>query len=150
MAEFICMNYDKQSLCKLNRVRLHQQVIFLSDVMDASGRTIETKYLDELPCNEQWSRLIFSKESPSDSDFRLWNAALPQIRALGGRLHVGRHLKQGHKVWPWKYDIESLQLFHIKENGQWKRYASRTTMMTGSRPWRGHRTRSDGEGSWKG
>ncbi len=31
MAEFICMNYDStQSLCKLNRVRLHQQVIFLS------------------------------------------------------------------------------------------------------------------------
>jgi hypothetical protein len=100
MAEFICMNYDTQSLCKLNRVRLYQQDIFLSDVMDASGRAIESKYLDERPYNEQWSSLIFPKEMPSDSDFRLWKAALPQIRALGGRLHIGQHLRQGHNIWP--------------------------------------------------
>ncbi len=52
-----------------------------------------------------------------DNNFRLWNNAILQIGALGGRLYIGRHLRQGHKVWPWKYDIESLQLFHIKENG---------------------------------
>jgi hypothetical protein len=117
MAEFIRMNYDTQSLCKLNRVRLHQQVIFLSDVMDASGRAIESKYLEERPRNERWSSLIFPKEMPSDSDFRIWNEAVLSIRALGGRLHIGGHLRQGHKIWPWKYDIESLQLFHIKEDG---------------------------------
>jgi len=111
MAEFIHMNYDTQSLCKLNRVRLHQQVIFLSDVMDASKRAIESKYLEERPWNERWSSLIFPKEMPSGSSFRLWNEALLQIRALGGRLHIGGHLRQGHTVWPWKYDIESLQLF---------------------------------------
>ncbi len=117
MAEFIRMNYDTQSLCKLNRVRLYQQVIFLSDVMDASGRAIKSKYLDKRPYNEQWSSLIFPKEMPSDSDFRLWKAALPQIRALGGRLHIGQHLRQGHKIRPWKYNIKSLQLFYLKENG---------------------------------
>jgi hypothetical protein len=117
MAEFIRMNYNMQSLCKLNSVWLHQQVIFLSDVKDASGRAIDSKYLDERLWNKQWSSLIFPKERPSDSNFRLWKAALPQIRALGGRLHIGQHLRQGHKIWPWKYNIESLQLFHIKENG---------------------------------
>jgi hypothetical protein len=89
MAEFIHMSYDTESLCKLNRVRLHQQVIFLSDVMDARGRVIDSMYLDKCPWNEQWSSVIFPKESPSDIDFRLWRAALPQIRALGGRLHIG-------------------------------------------------------------
>jgi hypothetical protein len=84
--------------------------------MDASVRAIESKYLEEWPWNERWSCLIFPKEMPSDSDFRLWNEALLQIRALGGRLHIGGHLMQGHKAWPWKYDIESLQLFHIKED----------------------------------
>ena len=79
MAEFIRMNYDMQSLCKLNRVHLHQQVIFLSDVMDASKRAIELKYLEEQPWNKRWSSLIFFKERPSDSNFRLWNAALLQI-----------------------------------------------------------------------
>ncbi len=42
----------------LNQVWLYQQVIFLSDVMDASGRAIKSKY------NEQWTNLIFSKEMP--------------------------------------------------------------------------------------
>ncbi len=79
MAEFIRMNYHTYSLCKLNRVRLHQQVIFLSDVMDASGRGIERKYLKARPWNEQWSSLIFPKERPSDSNFRLWNEAILQI-----------------------------------------------------------------------
>ena len=65
------MNYDMQSLCKLNRVCLHQQVIFLSDVMDASRRAIERKYLEEWPWNKQWSSLIFPKERLSNSDFRL-------------------------------------------------------------------------------
>ena len=116
MAEFIRMDYDTQSLCRLNRVRLHQQVIFLSDVMDVSGRAIESKYLKERPWNERWSTLIFPKEMPSNSDFRLWRTALLQIRALGGRLHIGAYQRQGHKVWPWMYDIESLQLFHIKED----------------------------------
>jgi hypothetical protein len=68
VAEFICMNYNTQLLCKLNRVRLHQLVIFLSDVMDARGRAIERKYLEARPWNEQWSSLIFPKESPLDSD----------------------------------------------------------------------------------
>jgi hypothetical protein len=114
MAEFIRLNYDTQSLCQLNRVWLYQQVIFLSDVMDASMRAIKSKYLDERPHDKQWSSLIFPKEMLSDSAFKLWTAALPQIQALGGRLHIGQHLWQGHKIWPWKYDIESLQLFHLK------------------------------------
>jgi hypothetical protein len=26
------------------------------------------------------------------------------------------HLREGHKIWQWKYDIETLQLFHLKED----------------------------------
>jgi hypothetical protein len=114
MAEFLQLEYNMQALRQLNQVRLYQQIIFLLDVMDASGRAIESKYLDERPHNEQWSSLIFPKEMPLRSNFRLWKEAIPQIRAIGSRLHIGLHLRQGHKIWPWKYDIESLQLFHLK------------------------------------
>ena len=44
------------------------------------------------------------------------NEALSQILAMGGRLNIGPHLRHGHKIWPWKYDIESLQLFHLKRD----------------------------------
>jgi hypothetical protein len=108
------MDYDTHTLRQLNWVSLYQQLIFLSVVMDASGRAIESKYLDERSYSEQWSSLIFPKEMPSRSDFRPRKEALPQIRAMGGRLHIGPHLRHGHKIWPWKYDLESLQMFHLK------------------------------------
>ena len=117
MAEFIRLNYDQHVLKKLNRVRIHQQVIFLSDVMDASGRVIDQTYLERQYHNEKGSKLIFPKEDPSDSDFRLWNVAIPQIRAMGGRLHIGANLREGHKIWQWRYDIDSLQLFHLRRGG---------------------------------
>ena len=50
------MDYDMHTLRQLNWVRLYQQVISLSDVMDASGRAIESKYLDKRPYGKQWSR----------------------------------------------------------------------------------------------
>ncbi len=36
--------------------------------------------------------------------------------ALGGRLHIGQYLRQGHKIWAWRYDLETTQLFHTKDN----------------------------------
>jgi hypothetical protein len=71
MAEFIRLNYDTQSLQQLNRVRIHQQVIFLLDVMDASERALEKKYQYRRPTSKQWTTLIFPKEDPSRSDFHL-------------------------------------------------------------------------------
>ena len=117
MAEFICLNYDQHALKKLNRVRIHQQVIFLSDVMDASGRAIDQTYLERRYHNKKGSKLIFPKEDPSASHFRLWNVAIPQIRAMGGRLHIGANLREGHKIWQWRYYIDSLQLFHLRRGG---------------------------------
>ena len=107
MAEFVRLDYDRQELQRLNRVRLHQQAIFLSDVMDASGRAIDKNYLTRRPYNETWSTLIFPKEDPPHADFLLWQNAILQIRALGGRLHIGDQLHEGHKIWQWRYNIES-------------------------------------------
>ena len=36
-------------LVQLNRVRLHQQVLFGSDILDAGGRVLDKKYLTERP-----------------------------------------------------------------------------------------------------
>jgi len=87
MKDFIQLNYSPQELCQLNRVRMHQQVIFLSDVRDASGRALDKKYRHPRPYGNQWSTLSFPKEDPSDEVFLLWKEALLQIRALGGRLN---------------------------------------------------------------
>jgi hypothetical protein len=117
MKDFIQLNYSPQELRQLNRVQMHQQVIFLSDVRDTSGRALYKKYFHQKPYGDQWSTLSFPKEDPSDEDFLLWKEALLQIRALGGRLQLGAYQRIGHKIWQWIYDIETLTLFHCHKQG---------------------------------
>ncbi len=41
MIAFEAADYDEKALIHLNRVRCHQQVVFISDVLDASGKAID-------------------------------------------------------------------------------------------------------------
>ncbi len=43
MQEFVRLNYSGNDLRRLNRDRMHQEVLFLSDVMNASGRAIDRR-----------------------------------------------------------------------------------------------------------
>jgi hypothetical protein len=45
MLEFKNENYSKEELMRLNRVRCYQQVLYLSDILDASSNTIDSKYI---------------------------------------------------------------------------------------------------------
>ena len=72
MQEFVRLNYSGDDLRRLNRVRVHQEVLFLSDVMDASGQGIDRRYLTPRPMKETWSNLSFPKERPARRDFQLW------------------------------------------------------------------------------
>jgi hypothetical protein len=45
MQEFVCLGYAKKDLEWLNQVRLFQQVLFLSDILGASGSTLDKRYL---------------------------------------------------------------------------------------------------------
>ena len=96
---------------RLNRFRLHQQVLFYSDVMGAGGRSLDKKYLRERPPLEKWSKMIFPVEQPPPKDFKLWRKILPQLRG-GERLHLGHYESEGHKIWDWSYDLEEMSLFH--------------------------------------
>ena len=40
------LGFSERELIRINRVRLHQQVLFVSDVMDAGGRAIDRRYLE--------------------------------------------------------------------------------------------------------
>ncbi len=72
MQEFGRLNYSSEELQRLNRVRMHQQVLYLSDVMDASGRAIDRRYLQPRPMLETWSDLVFPIEFLAPRDFRIW------------------------------------------------------------------------------
>ena len=71
MRAFACLDFDEDELLHLNRVRCHQQVLFISDIFDASGRAVDRKYLEQRPVEEAWSTLIFPQEHPPRRDFNL-------------------------------------------------------------------------------
>ena len=45
--------FSKAQLLRLNRVRIFQQVLFLSDVLGAGGKSLDRKYLRKRKSNER-------------------------------------------------------------------------------------------------
>ncbi len=45
---------DSKELLGINRVIIHQQVLFVSDILDASGKCIDHRYLNRRDQDEQW------------------------------------------------------------------------------------------------
>ena len=134
MLEFAKLGYDLPTLVRLNRVRLYQQVVFLSCVLGASGKELDEKYLYKRPANQKWSTLGFPNERPPRKDFRLWQQALRQLVPAGGiQDRLGPLQCQSYKIWDWKLDVSSQTLFHVTAEGvdtyspsQQARYANRT------------------------
>ena len=107
MQRFLELGFSAAQLVILNRVRLHQQVVFLSCVLNALGSDLDAKHLYRRPDGQNWSELKFPKERPTPSDFRLWREALGQLVPAGGMLvRLGRCLHKGYKVWDWRVCTE--------------------------------------------
>ena len=70
MDELICLNW----------VRLHQQALFVSDMLDSSGSLLEKKYLHQWKASEKWLSCLFLHQSPPWKDFKLWHTALQGVR----------------------------------------------------------------------
>jgi hypothetical protein len=104
-----------EELAIINRVQCYQQVLFISDVLDAGGLCLDRKYLKRRPFGDSWSTQVFLIEQPTRGQFKLWEKVLLSIAPQGcyGR-RIGRLLTKGHKIWEWQIDEESWQLFHIK------------------------------------
>eukprot|EP00956_Cyclotella_meneghiniana_P008125 scaffold10809_cov23-Cyclotella_meneghiniana.AAC.4 len=114
LREFIRLGYKGTDLTQLNRVRLHQQVSFLSDIVNASGGELDERYLKKRPRNERWSVIDFPKENPAASDFRLWAVAIRRVVPTGGLsdVRLGRMLHSGYKLWEWRVNRTEQYLLH--------------------------------------
>jgi hypothetical protein len=67
-------NVDKP--VKINRFQCHQQVLFVSDILDAGGKCLDKKYLKRRQDNESWSTLIFPIKKPPWGHGALWEQIL--------------------------------------------------------------------------
>ena len=115
MRVFAELEFNEEELHRLNRVQCHQQVLFVSNILDASGRAVDKKYLTLRPSREAWSTLIFPQERPPGRDLNLWKRALLLLAPRGRPEHqLGRFLVKGHKIWQWRYDLDKSELYLIK------------------------------------
>ncbi len=105
MQVLLCAGYGTEELRRLNRVRVSMQLLFMSDVLTASGNKISSEVLSCRPRGEAWSRMRRLNEQPTTSDMELWKNAMhsicPSQRSNTG---VGRFIGQTHQVWKWYWN----------------------------------------------
>ncbi len=100
------LGYTALELLQLNRVRVHQEVLFLLDVMNARGAVIDKCYEHMCTDGEKWSRFSFPWQSLPKKDFHVWRQALLQLRYERSSPTLGQFLEEGHKIWDWRYSEE--------------------------------------------
>ena len=61
MMELKRKEHSTEDLRRLNIVRVQQQVLFLSDILGASGKSLDKKYMKKRGVGEQWSTFRFPK-----------------------------------------------------------------------------------------
>ena len=115
MVGFKRVGYSTDNIRRLNKVRVHQQVLLLSDVPGASGKSLERKYLKQRGVGDQLSTFRFPKEKPPRKDFRLWKQDITQVIPEGVIVdRLGIFKEPGHKSWEWILDNEKTRILHIK------------------------------------
>jgi hypothetical protein len=95
MARFIAAGYKGKDLVTLNRVRKHQQVLFLSDILGVSGGSWDKQYLQKRRIGDHWLLMKFPREEIMESEMGFWHRATAQVVSRGpaqsslGRLKTG-------------------------------------------------------------
>jgi hypothetical protein len=79
-------------LCIINKMQCHHQVLFLSNVLDAGGRSLDKKYMIRRNVDKTWSSLLFPTEKPPQKHIRKWQEVLTAL-AQQGRMQtrIGLH-----------------------------------------------------------
>jgi len=99
----------------LNRCRGMLQCIFLSDLVTADGRYLESFIFDPGPFKRQ-SNYCFPREGPIKGDWDMWFNFWHNYATTGGKLKVplGRWTHPTHRKWLW-YSSSIDNLHRVKE-----------------------------------
>ncbi len=103
MARLIVVGYRNDDLRMLNRVRKHQQVLFLSDILGAGGELLDKWYLHKRRETDRWSTMKFPREIVTEVEMQLWCTAIIQVVTAGpARNRLEAFIEECHKIWDWR------------------------------------------------
>jgi hypothetical protein len=117
MARLIVVGYRDDDLRTLNRVRKHQQVLFLSNILGAGGELLVKQYLQKQRETDCWSTMKFPREIVTEVEMQLWRTAIIQVVAAGpARNKLGAFIEEGHKIWDKRIQEEAGRLYRHNGN----------------------------------
>ena len=99
MQVLLKQNYPNDILLCLNHVQVDLQLLFMSDILTASGLKINLEVRSHQPPGKAWSSMRWLMEQLTDLDFLLWRNAMISIcpsRSRNPRL--GRFMAPTHKT----------------------------------------------------
>jgi hypothetical protein len=118
MQVLLKQGYPMDILLRLNHVRVSLQLLFMSDILTASGHKVNPEVLLRRAPGDAWSSMRWPTEHPTDSDFLLWRNALLSICPSRSRsTQLGRFTASTHRIWRWMLSKGEGSLHHLKDNG---------------------------------
>lgn len=118
MRSFEELGFDTQECNDLNMVRIHQQALYVSDVFQADGITINPRYKHPREAGDQWSTFRFGRQRITPAAFQLWCQALEQLAPGGRKIRkLGKFTAMTHVIWPWRLNMQRTELYRITARG---------------------------------
>ncbi len=113
MLVFVYRGHSREALIWLSLVRLHLQMIFLSNILSALELRIDSTVLRHQNPSAKHSTKKWPKEEPTESDFELWQEAVEDIYPSWLRVHsVGKYIAETHRIHAWQWCPYSKNLLH--------------------------------------
>ena len=108
----------EDALKRVNRVRKHQEVMFLSNMATAGGIKVDSYYAEdwtrghEGTTGKRRSGLVFRKEHPTKEDWRVWKRELSRLhrKSWALSLPLDRWKHRSHRRWKYWLDEERHEL----------------------------------------
>ena len=100
---------DKEDLLAMSRVKGKLCAIFLSDLVTADGKHMETFAFQKESSVRPSSKYRFPREEPTDHDWQVWIGFWRQHTVGNFQLHtpLGGWIAPTHRQWKWFYDEEN-------------------------------------------
>jgi hypothetical protein len=109
--------YTSDEVRCINRVRVSMQVLFISDILTASGHMIAPDILSPRPKGETRSSMRWPNKHPTLSDMTLWRNTMQTIcpsRCLGQG--GGRFINKTHRIWKWHWNSNGSTLHRTRDD----------------------------------
>jgi hypothetical protein len=111
--------YSRETVRLLNRVRIHMQVLFLSDVLTTLGNRIDSAAICQWPPTSRMSTLNWPKEEPTAEDMILWRDALEDICPSRRHLNcLGQYAAKSHRIREWRWCADTNRLLRYPQESE--------------------------------